>query len=264
MSVAATLSARPAGQAYDAIAPYYDDVTSDHDYELWTGELERVARLHGLSGTRLLDVACGTGKSFLPFLARGWEVHACDISAGMVAKAALKAGDRVDLRVIDMRSLPRLGSFDLITCLDDAVNYLDGPDELARAFGGMRRNLAPGGLVVFDCTTLHAYRTCFTSVSQRGGPGGGYTWRGEARVDLEPGAAVPFSIELPGDGAPVVSRHCQRHHPPALIRRALADAGLEVAGLYGHGFDGRPRPGLDELVHTKAIYVARHRVRPEC
>src|ERR1700760_4480240 len=119
-----------ARSAYDALAPYYDEFTAHHDYEGWTATLESLARAAGLSGRRLLDVACGTGKSFLPFLARGYTVTACDISPAMVERAAAKAGGRVELHVADMRELPRLGAFDLVTVLDDALNYLLDAAEL--------------------------------------------------------------------------------------------------------------------------------------
>jgi ubiquinone/menaquinone biosynthesis C-methylase UbiE len=44
----------------------------------------------GIAGHRLLDVACGTGKSFIPMLEKVWEVTACDISPKMVAIARTK------------------------------------------------------------------------------------------------------------------------------------------------------------------------------
>src|SRR5690242_123834 len=115
---------------YAPLAPFYDQFTAGYDYETWTEALERLARAHGLRGRRLLDVACGTGKSFVPFLNRGYEVTACDISPEMVAAAEAKPetlGAR--LLVADMRELPELGRFDLITCLDDSLNYLlEEPD----------------------------------------------------------------------------------------------------------------------------------------
>src|SRR5215217_3423061 len=76
----------------------------EHEYEPWTANLQRRAEAAGLRGRRLLDVACGTGKSFLPFLARGFSVTAVDVSPRMVALAAAKAGDRARLEVHDMRS----------------------------------------------------------------------------------------------------------------------------------------------------------------
>lgn len=46
--------------------------------------------------------------------------------------------------VADTRALPRLGGFDLIWAVNDAVNYLLDVDELQSALAGMRDNLAPG------------------------------------------------------------------------------------------------------------------------
>src|SRR3954467_8513306 len=116
--------------AYEAIAPVYDEFTAHHDYGLWLGALLPEAERHGLRTGRLLDVACGTGKSFIPMLERGWQVTACDISAAMVELARAKVGDAVDLSVADMRELPELGRFDLVWCLDDAINYLLSGEEL--------------------------------------------------------------------------------------------------------------------------------------
>ena len=64
-----TAAASPSTE-YDAFAPHYDEFTSGSDYERWTDHVLEHARAHGLSGRTLLDLACGTGNSFLPFLRR--------------------------------------------------------------------------------------------------------------------------------------------------------------------------------------------------
>jgi ubiquinone/menaquinone biosynthesis C-methylase UbiE len=80
---------------YEAMASIYDLFTAHYDDELWIGELVSALERNGLRGERLLDVACGTGKSFLPMLDRGWEVTACDISPAMLARARAKVGEAV-------------------------------------------------------------------------------------------------------------------------------------------------------------------------
>ena len=260
------VSAVPSGgqwaeQAYQAMAPVYDDFTAHHDYERWLGNLLPIARRHGLSGRRLLDVGCGTGKSFLPMLARGWEVTACDISASMLALARAKAGNAAQLSVADMRELPVFGEFDLVWTLDDAVNYLLSGEELGKALRGMRANLTPGGLLMFDVNALHAYRTFFAEEQRVRRGGLELVWRGQGSPDAASGSISEARFEAQAaegsDTAVETHVHRQRHFPEAEVRELLEQAGLECLDVYGHGFDAVPRQPVEELVHTKVVYFAR-------
>ena len=251
---------------YEAIAPLYDAYTSHHDYEGWLAELVQALERRGLRGRRLLDVACGTGKSFLPMLPRGWEVTGCDISASMLERARAKVGEEVRLSVADMRELPVFGEFDLVWSLDDAVNYLLGEGELVQALRGMGSNLAPTGLLLFDVNTLLAYRTFFAETVTLAGleREGRVVWRGETAFDVEPGSICEARLttedgvaRLSEDGGEELATHRQRHFPEAEVLAALACTGLECLDVYGSGLDGVPRKPLDEAVHTKAIYIAR-------
>src|SRR5437764_12629051 len=77
-------------EAYERLAPVYDLLTAGYDHPTWLDSLEALAIEHGLRGSRLLDLACGTGKSFLPMLARGYSVSACDVSPALVQPAREK------------------------------------------------------------------------------------------------------------------------------------------------------------------------------
>jgi SAM-dependent methyltransferase len=242
-----------AQRTYEAMAPVYDDFTGHYESEAWIADLVEALKRRGLTGKRLLDVGCGTGTSFLPMLAQGWEVTACDISPAMLELAREKADGAVELVVADMLDLPELGEFDLVWALDDAINYLLSPEELTRALAGMRANLAATGLLLFDVNELQAYRTFFaeTTVVERGGRR--LIWRGLASADVPPGSICESRMEIaPGE----VLTHRQRHFPEAEVRTALARAGLECLDVYGHGLDGIPTQPL-EAAHTKAIYIAR-------
>jgi SAM-dependent methyltransferase len=246
--------------AYEAIAPVYDDFTAHHDYELWLGNLLPKLELHGLAGRRLFDVGCGTGKSFIPMLERGWEVTACDISASMVELARSKVGDGAELFVADMRELPSVGEFDLVWCLDDAINYLLSAAELEQAFSGMRRNLGRDGLLMFDVNTLSAYRNFFAEEVVVEKDGRRLIWKGQASRDAESGSISEASFEVQSldGGAPIPPQmHRQRHFPEAEVLATLELAGLECLDVYGHGFDAVPEQPLDEVEHSKAVYIAR-------
>lgn len=253
---------RHAEVAYESIAPVYDDFTAHHNYADWVEMLLALATTHGLAGETVLDVACGTGRSFEPLLARGWRVTGCDISAGMLAAAREKAAGRVRIEHADMRTLPVFGSFDLALCLDDALNYLHSEAELEATLRGMAANLAPGGIVVFDSNTLVNYRTFFAERVEVEARGVRMIWEGLATEEAAPGEIFEarFSVEplAPGAGPSIKPElHRQRHHPEAEVRAAIEAAGLELLGLYGHHRDGVPHRPMSEADHTKAIYVAR-------
>ena len=253
--------ADPAAGAYDEMAPFYDRFTAHHDYDAWTATLEELARAHGLNGRRLLDVGCGTGKSFLPFARRGYDVVACDISPRMAALAAEKAPD-VPIHVCDVRTLTALGDFDLICCLDDALNHLLEPAELTAALTAIAANLAAGGVVLFDVNTLATYRGFFASTAVEECDDLVTIWEGRSSPDAAPGAlaeAVFTAFRCDGEcWSRTRLTHVQRHHPEHEIRDAIAAAGLECAAVYGHGLDGVPHPHPDELADSKAVYVSRH------
>jgi SAM-dependent methyltransferase len=245
--------------SFEEMAPFYDRFTSHHDYEGWFSHLLPPIEARGLAKRgRLLDIGCGTGKSFLPMLSRGWEVTACDLSESMVREAGSKDGDEVRLEVADMRDLPCFGEFDLVWTLDDAVNYLDDADELEATFRGMAANLAPGGLIAFDTNTLKTYRTFYVDTQESESEGLQLRWRGLSARDVPPGSHFEARFEVTGEDGELSSAvHRQRHFPVECVRDALAAAGLECLDVFGIGFDAVMRVPLVEEEHTKAIFIAR-------
>ena len=252
-----------AAREYDLFAPHYDAFTAASDYDDWTEQVLALARRHGLEGEAALDLACGTGNSFLPLLRRGFAVTACDISPAMLAEAAIKAPE-ARLVQADVRALPELGSFDLVTCVDDSLNYLLGRDELLAAFRGVAANLAPHGVVVFDLNSLRTYRETFArdSVTETGGTV--FAWRGEAGGDESEGCEAAAVVEVfaaAGDDGlyeRVTTRHEQRHFPRAEVVEALGAAGLECVAVLGALDSGELVEPAAEEAHLKVVYIARH------
>ena len=244
--------------AYEALADGYDVLTAGYPYERWLGRIEAIAQEWGVAGRRMFDVACGTGSSFAPLLDRGWDVVACDLSPAMAARAHERAAGRAEVFVADMRELGRFGAFDLVTCLDDPLNYLLDEDEVRAALAGFRRNLAPGGIAVWDVSTLLMYRTLFATDQTAEGEDVVVSWRGRSSPDVAPGQVAEAVVEVvAADGAPSVAVHRQRHWPVADMARIAADAGLEVVDVFGQHRGARLERGVDEAVHGKALFVAR-------
>lgn len=259
---------RPAtAVGYDCLAPFYDRFTAGYAYEVWIDAIEERAIGQGLRGRRALDLACGTGKSTLPLLERGYAVRACDISEGMIREARRKLPEHAEaFSVADMRELPDLGEFDFVLCLDDAVNYLLTDAELEATFAGVGCILAPGGVFAFDVNTLLTYRTCFADTAVRENEGVRFVWRGEAPASLQPGEGASAEVEIFSQHDDGVwewrsLRHIQRHHPISAIDAALARGGLERCATVGQRPGARLEDSVDEERHIKLVHFARRRSR---
>jgi SAM-dependent methyltransferase len=242
---------------YEAFAAIYDDFTYLNDYERWLGtallpQLEK----HGLRHGALLDVGCGIGRAFAPMLKRGWRIVGCDISPAMLAKAGEHS--EVELHAADMRDLPTFGEFELVLCLNDAVNYLLGDGELRLALAGMARNMSSGGLLLFDCNSTSAFRAQFLPGERKVEHGGrGWTWTG-----LTDGAGTPGAIgaaRIDGDDIePFFNR--ERHYPPGEVEEALRDVGLQPLATLGMRETGNRivlDDAVDETRDYKFVCIAR-------
>jgi SAM-dependent methyltransferase len=252
-----------AARAYDRLAPHYDTFTAGYAYEPWIEAIEERAVEFGLVGERALDLACGTGSSTAPLIARGYSVVGCDISAGMIAEARRKFPESADSFVIaDMRSLPALGMFDLVLCLDDAINYLTSDRELELTFSGVAAMLAADGVFVFDVNSLLTYRTAFAQPMIKEGDNVFMAWQGEEGRGFDRGEVGTATVEIfserpDGLWERKAMRHVQRHHEPEVICRALASAGLECV-IAGQHPGAVLEDTFDEERHIKSVYFARH------
>jgi SAM-dependent methyltransferase len=255
--------------AYDRMAGIYDDFTKENDYERWLGEvLLPELESGGLRHGRVLDLGCGTGRAFPPLIARGWSVYGCDSSWEMLEQAREKVGTTpVSLVEGDVRCIGRLADkpFDLILALNDVVNYLTEDGDLELAFQGMKRNLAPHGLVCFDANTLATFESGWTAESgDRVEPSSaplrerGWEWTG-LTTDPQPGGI--FEAELAGEGIESPSIHRERHWTSDQIATAMRASGLKLLAVKGQ----REEPGrifleapLDEQRHYKLICIGGH------
>jgi SAM-dependent methyltransferase len=218
-------------------------------------QIESWALAQGLRGKRLLDVACGTGKSFVPMLERGYDLTACDISPAMVAEARVKA-PRAEVVVADMRRLPWTGGFDLITCMDDAVNYLLTEEDLAAAMASMAGALDAGGILVFDANTLATYRSDFAESFEIDAGETRFLWEGEASADVEAGSVVSATMTIEAPDTTTESRHVQRHWPVELLREACLDAGFERVLFRGLTTGPRLAGEPDDAADLKIVCLA--------
>lgn len=229
----------------------------DVAYDMWAQYVEELCRKHRWRPESVLDVACGTGNTTLPFARRGYRCAGIDASPAMLNIARAKAEahgldiefSRQDMRHLDPAELATGPAFDLVICLYDSLNYLVDPADLDLALPRFRRALKPNGLFIFDVNSARRLSQMTEASIVLEGPG----WVFIERNDFEPstniweirvtgfvetdseGDAVDAGIE--GDSRPALYRrfhevHRERAYSEDEIRAALERAGLEPLAAY--------------------------------
>ena len=149
-------------------------------------------------GTRLLDIACGSGYAASVAAGRGAVVAGLDASEALIAIARARTPD-ADFRVGDMFDLPfGDGQFDVATSFNGIWKGCE--DALREA----RRVVRPGGLVGFTF------------------------WGAPKRLGLMPYFATLVELSPPGHVDATLNQG--ETGRPGVAEQMLADAGLEFAG----------------------------------
>ncbi|MEG2009798.1 MAG: class I SAM-dependent methyltransferase [Oscillospiraceae bacterium] len=158
--------------AYADLAPLYDRLTSDVNYESFADFYQSQFDLRRKKVKTILDAGCGTGTLTALLAKRGFEMLATDSSADMLSVAQEKAfeleGVIPPLFLCQaMTELDLYGTVDAaVSCLD-CINYLP-PAQLPEFFRRLHLFLEPDGIFIFDINSPERLRSLdgFTSVDE--------------------------------------------------------------------------------------------------
>ena len=223
---------------YAGFAAIYDRIMEGVDYESWADYIETLLQRFNRRPRSLVDLACGTGSSALPFAVRGYRVTAVDLSEAMLQVARAKstaAGLQVDFRRMDLRELSLAGPYDLALLFQDGLNYLLAEQELLQAFSGVRKMLRPGGLFIFDLTRP-SLRPHDGELSVCWADEADFTLIWESRYDKAAETweilVTVFQLEDGGLYRKFQERHREKDYPPELVIRLLREAGFKLLEIY--------------------------------
>lgn len=244
--------------AYEAVAHDYEAIADDPHFTRWVSYYEALIVRYGSGQKRLLDVGCGTGRSTIAFRDLGYVATGFELSPSMIDVARAKAASKgIEFIVGDLRKMPDIGSFDVVTCIGEPLSYLTDDSQLLHAFQGVSEQLGDGGVFIFDMNTLGSYRRAYakTHVLDKGDQ---YeVWQG-GPAPVQPDGIVSVTHDyFAREGATwrrVSSKHVYRHHSDVTVRRLLGDAGLRLLGAHGIT-DGELTEAGDEDRGRKIVYV---------
>jgi SAM-dependent methyltransferase len=221
---------------YRGLADIYDYLVAGVDFEGWIDYVESIIKKFSCKPDTVLDLACGTGNTIIPFARRGYQSYGLDISPEMIEMARLKTRDEgldIKFSVQDIRDFALPESMDLVTCFHDGLNYIINEEDVKKVFSCVYGCLAPGGMFIFDLNAV--------------------SWIGETApgpvVIEEPDLTIIYetahnredglwSVVITGfvrEGElfrKFTETHCERGYNPKIINELLSATGLETLGLY--------------------------------
>ncbi len=153
---------RDVNDPYSLCADLYDSLTRNDDiqafYRGWRDTLTQAISKHKVKVRVLVDLACGTGNTTIPWTSRrGWTVVGVDRSDAML-REAVKKSRRVRWYCQDLVDLDLRERADAVTCHFDALNHVLSAQDLRKVFVRVSRILNSGGLFQFDLNTDHWFR----------------------------------------------------------------------------------------------------------
>lgn len=224
---------------YISLAPCYDSLTSDVDYNSWADFYETIFKLKNLEVHSILDLACGTGTLSYILARRGYEVIGTDASADMLAEAYAKAPEYENIVLPmflnqTMQGLDLYGTVDATVCCLDGINYLPDINEVAKAFRRVHLFLNPGGIFIFDVNTPFKLRNLDGQVFLDEQEGLYCVWR--ADFD-ESERACYYGIDIFIQEGKLWRRDFEEHveyaYSPEELNKALEAAGFSEINIYG-------------------------------
>ncbi len=249
---------RPMRDPYRPLAPRYDRMADDPGiraiYRDFRRALITAAAAHRLRPRVIVDLACGTGNTAIPWArARGRTVVGVDVSEAML-RVARKKSRRVRWVKQDLTRLSLDVTADIATCHFDALNHILDPKNLQRVFMNTARLLRPGGLFLFDLTTRSWLE--WLSTSEKLFKAGPDVFMATNALDRKTGLATFNQLWFVKQGnlyRKVLVTVQERSFEDAEVRRMLRAAGLHLETIrIMQRMKGRP---------VRKLYVAVKRGR---
>ncbi len=159
---------RPSTKPYVRFAEVYDRIMADVPYSRWADYITSLWRVHELTPSTVLDLACGTGSMTLLFASNGYRVTGLDASPNMldIARAKIRShGLYANFIQKDMRRFKLEEPVDAAFSVFDSMNYLLEPQDLQAAYKSVSAALVPGGLFIFDVNTQNRLSSIPSEVS---------------------------------------------------------------------------------------------------
>ena len=154
---------------YTKIAGIYDRMMIHVNYPRWAEYIHSILRRdQHFIPSRLLDVACGTGRFLAEMEKLDYDIEGCDPSSAMldVARHRLPDTPFFQCKLPDLAGITS-NHYNVVTCLYDSLNYLTGIETLHSSLNRIYDILQAPGQLIFDVVTRLNCRYYFQNYSDQ-------------------------------------------------------------------------------------------------
>ena len=243
---------------YTLLAPFYDAMNGDVDYEGWADFYEKELRRYEKEKTSLvLDLGCGTGSMTKALAHRGYDMTGVDYSPEMLDIARQRAEkeglDNILWLCQDMTEFELYGTVDLaVSCLD-CLNHLTKPSDLDKCLALVHNYLIPDGLFIFDVNGRAKFENVYSDRSYVMETDGAMCiWQNNYNPKSH---LCDFYITLFNEEDGAYQRYDElqreRMYPLATLKKKLVNTGFEFIGAYSD-YSFTPATDDDERIYLVA------------
>lgn len=223
---------------YEGFAGIYDQLMCAVDYHAWVDYVEQLLTKYDSKPSSIIDLACGTGSSTIPFAERGYHTAGVDLSGEMLTRAREKTAAK-DLIITffeqDLCQLDIPGSYDLAVLFQDGLNYITSEEQLGQSFNRIHGLLNPGGMFIFDLTRPKLRPdNSQSTVSWVDVENFSMAWESSFSRESNLWSIKITVFELTESGLykKYGEEHSEKDYEPGLIKRIIADTGFKLLGLH--------------------------------
>lgn len=138
-------------EVFEDYAYYYNAFYENKDYKKEAMQIKCLLDDHGMTGNRILNMGCGTGRHDIRLTQMGYQCSGIDISPAMIDIARQNArGMEIDFTVADVRNYRTARRYDAVISLFHVMSYQNSNTDIINAFVSAREALDPGGVFIFD------------------------------------------------------------------------------------------------------------------
>lgn len=152
--------------AYKNFGYYFDDITSEIDYNDWLEFSKKYIKRED----KILDVACGSGTFLLLLSLLGYNVDGLDLSESMINIAKEKAKMNhiyPNLYIMDMTNINIDKKYNVITCFFDSVNHLESINQVRSFVKSVYNHLEDDGIFLFDVFSYYAFKNANNNTKEK-------------------------------------------------------------------------------------------------